>query len=106
MQTSLTIDPRKLAFMERAEHELASFHQAVAELYGSAEADRAAEDWLSAFESARGASASLAWHRISQTAASRLASRRAADQPGPIGRMRQMLRRTAHTPCFCSSVIK
>lgn len=103
MQNSLTTDPLQLSVTERAEQELASFHRAVTELYGPAEADRAAEDWLSAFESARGVSASLSWHRISQAAASRLASRRAAGQPGPIGRMRQMLKRSGHTPCFCGA---
>ena len=65
MQNVLTLEPSKLAFIERAEHELSAFHHAVAELYGSAEADRAAADWIEAFQSTpRSADAPLQWRRI------------------------------------------
>jgi hypothetical protein len=105
MQNTLTLDSRKLAFMERAEHELAAFHRAVAELYGSAEAERAAADWLEAFQSTPRAE-SFPWRRVSQTAASRLASRRSSgNKPGPLGRIRQLMQKP-HTPCFCSCGLK
>lgn len=104
MQNTLTLDPRKLAFIERAEHELAAFHRAVAELYGSAEAERAAADWLEAFQTTPRSEA-FPWRRVSQTAASRLASRRSAEKPGPLGRIRQLMQKP-HTPCFCSCGIK
>lgn len=107
MQNVLTLDSRKLAFIERAEHELAAFHHAVAELYGSAEADLAAADWLDVFQSTPRATDSLPWRSIAQTAASRLASRRSADKPGPLGRIRQLMqKRSGHTPCFCSCGLK
>lgn len=102
MLNTLALDPGKLAFMERAEHELASFHHAVAELYGSAEAERAAEDWLHAFKTTTSESGTLPWRRIASSAATRLAARKAAEQGGTLGRMRQMLKRGGQTPCFCS----
>ncbi len=105
MHNSSTLDSSKLAFIERAEHELAAFHRAVAELYGSAEADLAAADWLEAFQSAPRAAGSLPWRHLAQTAASRLASRRAAEKPGPLGRIRQLMQKQ-HTPCFCSCGLK
>ncbi|HWT65316.1 MAG TPA: hypothetical protein VN151_04325 [Terracidiphilus sp.] len=106
MQNVLTLEPSKLAFIERAEHELSAFHHAVAELYGSAEADRAAADWIEAFQSTpRSADAPLQWRRIAQSASSRLASRRAAQKPGPLGRIRQLMQKH-HTPCFCSCGLK
>ena len=105
MQNVLTADHRKLAFIERAEHELSAFHHAVAELYGSAEADRAAADWLEAFQSSPRDAGPHSWRRIAQTASSRLASRRAAEKPGPLGRIRQLMQKP-HSPCFCSCNLK
>lgn len=103
MHSAHTLNPAQLEFTQRAEQELASFHRAVSELYGPAEAALAAEDWLRAFESTRTSAATLSWHRVSQQAAARLASRLAAGKPGPLGRIRQfMQKRGAHTPCFCS----
>ncbi|MDR3741770.1 MAG: hypothetical protein P4L40_22350 [Terracidiphilus sp.] len=106
MQSILTADSTKLAFMERAEHELAAFHHAVAGLYGSAEADRAAEDWLTIFQSSP-RSEVFPWRSVSQAAASRLASRHSAQKPSPLGRIRQLMQKhSGHTPCFCSGGLK
>jgi|GEM_PF-4709540 hypothetical protein len=102
MQNSSTIVLPQSSFAVRAEQELASFHRAVAELYGSAEADRAAEDWLRAFESTSGKSDEHSFRRIAQAASTRLASRLAAPR-NTLGRIRKLISaRAGHTPCFCS----
>jgi hypothetical protein len=103
MENSSAVVVPQSPFAARAEQELASFHRAVAELYGPQEAARAAEDWLRAFESTRGKSEELSFRRIAQSASSRLASRLAARGTGPLGRIRKLIgTRAGHTPCFCS----
>jgi hypothetical protein len=103
MGNALTVNPQLLSFTQRAEHELASFHRAVTELYGPQEAARAAEDWLRAFESSSSTTpAGVSWNRIAQSAASRLASRLGSRRKlAPFQRMRQFVRNRAnHSPCF------
>ncbi len=103
MLNSSAIDCPQSSFAVRAEQELASFHHAVAELYGSEEANRAAADWLSAFESTPGQPDTFSWTRITQSASSRLASRLATRPAGTFSRIRQLVKKqTGHAPSFCS----
>lgn len=91
----------KSSLAQRAEDELAAFHRAVSELYGSEEATLAAADWLRAFEAVPAKAESFPWNSITVTAASRLAERKAPR--GPLGRIRQLIgKRAGHSPCFCS----
>lgn len=102
--SSSALDCPQSSFALRAEQELASFHHAVAALYGSEEANRAAADWLSAFESAPSQPDSLSWRRITQAASSRLASRLSERPSGALGRIRQLVKKHAgHTPCLCGA---
>jgi len=104
MLNSSTLDCPQSPFAVRAEQELASFHHAVAELYGPEEAERAAADWLTAFESTPATSDALPWRRITQTASSRLASRLVVPPAGALGRIRQLVKKHAgHAPCFCGA---
>jgi len=63
-------------FVTMAERELAAFFSAVAELFGSEQAEHSADDWLHELETVDGLPASTReWRLITARASTRLANR-------------------------------
>lgn len=63
-------------FMTMAERELAAFFSAVAELFGSEQAEHSADDWLHELEATNALPASIReWQLITARASTRLANR-------------------------------
>jgi len=68
-----------------ADHELGAFFGAVAELFGSEQAELSAEDWLGEVLATETLpSATCDWRLITFSAATRLASRRSQATPVPV----------------------
>jgi len=77
-------DPTCSELLGMAEHELTAFFGAVAELFGSEQAELSAEDWLDELLTTKTLPASTCdWRLITFTASTRLASRHSRTTPVP-----------------------
>ncbi len=71
------------SLLMEAEAHLGAFHQTVLRLYGPEEAQKAAEDWIHALESAPPCEEPIRWRQLSLAGADRLATRLAGKEfPG------------------------